>query len=213
MDHNKLIARKAKSALKPLEFIRSGKSRIWYKDNGWWSVVIEFQPSSHSKGTYVNVSVAHFLYEWAGWAFHVPKRLPGFASAEDDVDFESKVEKMAEEASELAVELLNKYQHIDEFIEWYSKEERRSIWDEYYSGVFSAIADRFDEAQMYFQKVCDNEYFNTWEKAVQHRSEELIFLLQDKQTFQSSMQGVVLRTRNLMCLDDYAHGEIEIPWA
>lgn len=213
MNHNKLITQKARENLKPLGFIQSGKSRVWYKDNGWWSVVIEFQPSSYTKGTYVNVSVTHFLYEWAGWAFHVPNRLPGFASAEDDYDFEKKVDGMTKEAANLALELLEKYESLNEFISWYSKNERRSIWDEYYSGVFNALAGNQDKAKSFFQIICESKYEYAWEVAVQHRSREFLYLLNDFEKFQSSLLGIVLRTRNLMCLDDYKKGEIKLPWA
>lgn len=73
MDHNKLIAKNAKETLKPLGFVRSGKSRIWFKDNGWWAVLIEFQPSSFSKGTYVNIAVNHFSTNLLVGLFIYPK--------------------------------------------------------------------------------------------------------------------------------------------
>ena len=48
MDHNKIIASAAKSALKPLGLKRVGRSRTWYDDHGWWAVVVEFQPSART---------------------------------------------------------------------------------------------------------------------------------------------------------------------
>ncbi|WP_444938507.1 DUF4304 domain-containing protein [Microbulbifer sp. JMSA002] len=213
MNHNKLITQKARENLKPLGFVQSGKSRIWYKDNGWWSVVVEFQPSSHTRGTYVNVSVSHFFYESAGWAFHIPNRLPGFANAEDDSDFEHKVDKITIEAATLASHLLEKYKSVEEFISWYSRDERRSIWDDYYCGLFKALSGNLDEAKCYFQNICDSKYDRTWEDAVQRRAGEFVFLLSNPDAFKSSLQGIVLRTRNLMCLDDYKEGEIVLPWA
>lgn len=212
MDHNKLIAQKAKQALKPLDFVRSGKSRIWYKDNGWWAVVVEFQPSSFSRGTYVNVSVAHFLYESAGWALHIPSRLDGFASAEDDLDFDEKVEGMANEAASLSKDLLEKYSTIDAFIDWYSNDERRSIWDEYYSGVFKSFVGDYVGAKEHFQIIESNEYQYTWQKAVKYRAIDLLALLSDEQSYRSCINGIVLRTRNIMVLEDDKKDDLDLPW-
>ena len=116
MDHNRLIAAKAKDLLKPLKFKRVGKSRLWIKDNGWWVVIVEFQPSSWSKGTYVNVHVSSLLYESEGWAFYGGDRLPGFASAENNPDFESKVEGMAAHAASYASELDKKYSSLENLV-------------------------------------------------------------------------------------------------
>jgi hypothetical protein len=212
MDHNKLIAQKAKQALKPLGFIRSGKSRIWYKDNGWWAIVVEFQPSSFSKGTYVNVSVTHFLYESAGWSFHVPNRLNGFASAEDDLDFDEKVEAMAYKAASLSKSLLEKYSNIDAFIDWYSNEDRRWIWEEYYSGVFKSFVGDYEGAKKHFQIIEGNDYEYTWEKAVKCRAIDLLALLPDEKSYMSCITGIVLRTRNIMVLEDYKKDDLNLPW-
>ncbi len=212
MDHNKLIAQKAKQALKPLGFIRSLKSRIWYKDNGWWAIVVEFQPSSFSRGTYVNVSVTHFLYESAGWSFHVPHRLNEFASAEDDLDFDEKVEAMANGAASLSKSLLEKYSTIDTFIEWYSNDDRRWIWEEYYSGIFKSFVGDYAGAKEHFQIIEKNDYEYTWEKAVKYRAIELLALLTDEKSYRSCIKGIVLRTRNIMVLEDYKKDDLDLPW-
>jgi hypothetical protein len=212
MDHNKLIAQKAKEHLKPIGFVRSGKSRVWYKDNGWWSVIIEFQPSSWSKGTYVNVSVSHLLYEQCGWTFNIPERLRGFASVEDDMDFEGKVEGMASQAANRAEELHNKYSVVENSIDWYAGSERRSIWDDYYSGILFSFNGDFEAAGNYFSAIVESEYSRIWEKAVQIRALELKHMLAFPDLYISTIKGIVLRTRNLMCLNDYKSDCLDIPW-
>lgn len=63
MDHNKIIQAVAKKALSPLGLRRDGKSRVWYDDHGWWAIVVEFQPSSWGRGSYLNVGLSWMLYE------------------------------------------------------------------------------------------------------------------------------------------------------
>ena len=58
-DHNREIATAAKSVLAPLGCIRKGRSRVWLDDQGWWVGKIEFQPSSCSKGSYLNVGASY----------------------------------------------------------------------------------------------------------------------------------------------------------
>jgi len=55
--HTKLINAAARDVLRPLGITQKGRSRTWLDDRGWWLGVIEFQPSSWSRGSYLNVGV------------------------------------------------------------------------------------------------------------------------------------------------------------
>ena len=59
--HSKLITAAARNILRPLGLIQKGRSRTWLDDQGWWLGVVEFQPSSWSRGSYLNVGV-HWLW-------------------------------------------------------------------------------------------------------------------------------------------------------
>lgn len=61
--HSKLIAAAARDVLKPIGLARKGRSRTWLDDQGWWLGVVEFQPSSYSRGTYLNVGLS---WLWSG---------------------------------------------------------------------------------------------------------------------------------------------------
>ena len=43
--------------LRPVGLVQQGRSRAWLDDRGWWVGVVEFQPSSFSRGSYLNVGV------------------------------------------------------------------------------------------------------------------------------------------------------------
>ena len=55
--HTKLPNAAAREMLRPLGVVQKGRSRTWLDDHGWWLGVIEFQPSSWSRGSYLNVGV------------------------------------------------------------------------------------------------------------------------------------------------------------
>lgn len=56
---DRVIAATAKDRLAPLGLIRNGRSRTWVDDHGWWLINVEFQPSSHRSGCYLNVGEQH----------------------------------------------------------------------------------------------------------------------------------------------------------
>lgn len=56
-NHNRVINAEAWRLLKPFGLTRKGRSRVWLDDHGWWLIQVEFQPSSWSKGSYLNVGV------------------------------------------------------------------------------------------------------------------------------------------------------------
>lgn len=85
--HNHIIANAALSALGPLGFNRKGRSRTWIADHDWWVAVVEFQPSSWSKGCYLNVA-AHWLWSSEDHiSFDFGDRVGGFAEYSSDDDF------------------------------------------------------------------------------------------------------------------------------
>jgi hypothetical protein len=59
--HSKLITAAARDVLRPLGLAQKGRSRTWLDDRGWCLTVVEFQPSSWSRGSYLNVGV-HWLW-------------------------------------------------------------------------------------------------------------------------------------------------------
>lgn len=60
--HNKIINIVAKHYLAPEGLFRVGSSRSWIDDNGYFLTIVEFQPSSYSRGTYLNVGI-DFMWE------------------------------------------------------------------------------------------------------------------------------------------------------
>jgi hypothetical protein len=64
--HTKQITAAARDVLGPRGLVQKGRSRTWLDDRGWWLGVVEFQPSSWSRGSYLNVGV-NFLWDPKGY--------------------------------------------------------------------------------------------------------------------------------------------------
>lgn len=93
-EHGKLIAAAAKSALAPLGCRRKGQSRVWLSDERFWYIMVEFQPSAWSKGTYLNVTpIWLFLQSWGGEAAH---RVGDYISFESAAQFGPLIDQAAQ---------------------------------------------------------------------------------------------------------------------
>jgi hypothetical protein len=102
-EHGKLIAAAARAALLPLGCRRIGQSRCWISDERFWYILIEFQPSAWSKGTYTNVTpIWLFLQPWGGEAAH---RVADYIKFENVEQFAPLVERIAKRAAAEVVTL------------------------------------------------------------------------------------------------------------
>ncbi len=54
-NHNKLFTKIANKRFKPHGIIQQGQSRTFFNDKIWFTIIIEYQPPSFSKGTFLNV--------------------------------------------------------------------------------------------------------------------------------------------------------------
>jgi len=100
--------------LTPLGFWRKGRSRIWLADRGFWLSIVEFQPSSFGKGSYLNVS-AHWLWgpfsDVLSFDYSVERKKPLIAF-HDSEQFKILAEHLAEQAAKESQHLQNKITSI-----------------------------------------------------------------------------------------------------
>lgn len=107
MPHNKIIKQLCEDTLLPLGIFQKGTSRLYIDDNGYFFTVIEFQPSAHAKGTYLNVAL-HFLwnerkYISFDFPFGAEIRIKNFVEYQNDEQFSREVAKYVQEAAEQAM--------------------------------------------------------------------------------------------------------------
>ena len=111
--HEKIISETAKKFLAPEGFFQKASSRIWLDDRGYYIILVEFQPSAFTKGTYLNVGVS-FLFETNTapddtLAYDIGGRISGFAEYRDDITFQKEIERFAV----LAMKQVRTYRKLD----------------------------------------------------------------------------------------------------
>jgi hypothetical protein len=97
--HAKLIELAARRHLAPIGLHQRGRSRSWIDDRRWYAIIVEFQPSGLSKGTYLNVG-AHFLWRTSGHSsFDLGYRVQGFVAFESEAQFAPEANRLAAAAA------------------------------------------------------------------------------------------------------------------
>lgn len=100
-NHNKIITKAAREVLRPRGLFQKGTSRTWIDDNGWFFIVVEFQPSAWEKGSYLNVAINYLWQEQDYLSFDYGHRVDSFASFdENETAFYEKMLLMSNKAME-----------------------------------------------------------------------------------------------------------------
>lgn len=93
--HSRLLTHAARRHLRPLGLQQKGRSRSWVDDRGWYLIMVEFQPSGFSKGSYLNVG-AHLLWRATPHpTFDIGHRVEDFVSYETESQFGPEADRLA----------------------------------------------------------------------------------------------------------------------
>lgn len=154
--HTKLLTTAARQILRPLGLIQKGRSRTWLDDRGWWLGVVEFQPSSWSRGSYLNVGV-HWLWNVSDSpAFEFGSRVH-LAGTRQFIEFETE-EQFWPEALRLATvaaEQIRRYRSAFATVETaatHLKREPGNLLQKLDAGIALTLAGRAKDGLVLFEK-------------------------------------------------------------
>ncbi|NOU30210.1 MAG: hypothetical protein HOO96_20090 [Polyangiaceae bacterium] len=201
-DHNSALAAAAKAVLGPIGCVRKGKSRTWVADHGWWAGLIEFQPSSWSKGTYLNVGAAWLWHEQDYWSFddgagQSGPRVAGFQEARSGGDFRDKARGLAEIAKRELLALRARHCSLEATAKYLASRHDEGIWADYHCGVAAGLTGQRAVAEERFAAVLVAAPVAPWMEELQVRTRELVGLLGSADMFRAAVEGIILRTRGL----------------
>jgi hypothetical protein len=203
--HSKLIAAAARKALRPLGVVRKGRSRTWLDDNGWWVCVIEFQPSSYSRGSYLNVG-AHFLWRPRGhlsFDFGHRVELGNHGRSNDYVEYESDqqfaplADLLARRAAERLAELRQLFSSFDAASSALSDEP--GFIARIDAGIAFGLIGNSEAARAQFAQYLDrpaSEYSTTADDKLRERTEHLWELVADPVAFRKRIAADVKDERS-----------------
>ncbi len=182
--HSKLINKAARDILKPIGVVRKGQSRLWLDDNGCWLTLVEFQPSSWSKGTYLNVGICWLWYPKDSFSFDIGDRVSGFIEFQDEDTFLPQAKALAEQAKKHILSnrlALSSPEAIKTFVLNNTVGDKQHIWASVNKGMACLIARDFTLAHQHFQDVLDCSDSREWAEDVKRYVQSLLVLSPDEQ--------------------------------
>jgi hypothetical protein len=224
LPHTKLLNAAAREVLGPLGIKQMGRSRTWLDDRGWWVGVVDFQPSSWSRGSYLNVGV-NWLWQ-AGedatdLAFHFGGRVDapdggGFIGYENDQQFGPLARKLAMAAAERAQHYRALFPTIEVTATVLKRYERQqSILESIDTGIALGLVGAAGAAQRMFARYIayhesgeDLEWRTEIDEMRYDRAQQLSELLSDVASFRERIRRDIEHARSQLLLGP----DVELPF-
>lgn len=202
IDHNKLLKKIAKERLKPYGIYLQGQSRTFLYDKGWFTIVIEFQPSTYSKGTYLNIGVDFNFYPRDYFAFGYGYREKGFEEFTDEEQFVRLVNDLCDLTIKRVQELDRKFQDIWTALKTVDKEKGEDTWRLFEVAVLNALISNFDKARKLLRQVSKTKCEYDWEIERKKLVNELLEWLQESPASLEKIENIINQTRQLKKLPE-----------
>jgi hypothetical protein len=206
-DHNAVLKRVARERLGQLGIVQKGRSRIWFDDRMWFMTMVEFQPSSYSRGSYLNVG-ARWLW-WPGkdaLAFDYGYRVHGFESS-DTGDWEATSRALADRAAERCLELRAKFPHVSAAASILNA-GTPTDWDAANAGIAAALAGDIAMARRRLAAVVVGEARYDWEIERRGVATRLLEELDEAARFRNARISDIQGARMTLRLPDLDDGAI-----
>ncbi len=203
--YNKIINKVARETFKSIGVKRKGQSRTWLDDNGWWITVVEFQPSAHSKGTYLNIGINWQWYPKAHFSFDLGYREADFIQYCSDAQFETKAKEMAVIARRKIEEIRHSMSDIDtakDYVVNTTSNENLTIWKQFHMGMICALANCYSEAVGHFHNVLARPDNQDWAVKLKEFTEEIMMIVTSNTDLKTHLCGIVKESRALKKLPE-----------
>jgi hypothetical protein len=195
-----LITQAAKQTLGPIGLIQKGGSRIWLGDRGWCLDVVEFQPSSSSQGSYLNVSCM--------WLWNVKPyisfdteiiRKEGHFKFEDEQQFDPIAQMLAKKAAGGVNHHRALFPTVSALSDYYVKNPPATVfWPTLNAAVSHGLAGRGDVGHRMIAGVIGKlDSSIAWQKQADADAVYIASIIQEQDQFRSEMTERVQRTREL----------------
>ena len=161
---NKIINRLCEEIF-PEDVFQKGNSRVYLEDNGYYFTMVEFQPYSLKKGTFLNIGLSFLFNKEDSLSFsysyknksRIGKR---FIEYKEDEQFERDVRKYVE----LAKDYILKYRmfaDINYAKKCMIKELKDDNWNPYIKSMFCFLTDDQENGKKYYKIFLNEPFFKS----------------------------------------------------
>ena len=179
---------------------QKGKSRTWLDDRGWWVCVVEFQPSSWARGTYLNVGCMWLWNVKSYISYDEGNRIEPFVHFAGEYQFETEALRLAERAAEEVQNYRRLFTDPGAVSEYYLSRPPMppGHWQTFHAAVACAIAGRYGDAIRFFDRfLTANNDRPQWLIAAQTDAQMLRQLASNPIEFRAVISDRIQRMREL----------------
>jgi hypothetical protein len=197
--HSKLLADAARETLAPLGVFQNGRSRLWIDDRGWWITLVQFQPSSWSKGSYLNVGAMWLWYEKNFFSFDYGHRVAAHVQYLNREQFRPEALRLAASARDEVIKLRNRFSSVRDAAHCLLQkaDSTPSLWDRFHAGAALGYVEDIQQARRCFEEIIKRKATDEWETTLQETARCLSNALGDPPAFKRRLRQTILRTRML----------------
>ncbi len=177
--------------------MQRGNSRTFLLDKDWFTVVIEFQPSSWSKGTYLNMGVDFHFYPRNYLTFSFENRHKGFESFENENQSTIVINELCDFIISKSRKTENKFYDIQTALYTLKKIETSDLWLKYNVAVLYALNGKMDLSKKYFVEISAQKCEFEWENKRKKLVDEMIEWTTNDKLFLDNMKLIINKTREL----------------
>jgi hypothetical protein len=192
---------------------QKGRSRVWLDDHGWWVCVVEFQPSSWSRGSYLNVGCMWLWHVKEFVSFDEGSRVDPFKPFESEAQFQPEAEALIAKASESVTRYRGLFPSIGAVAEYYVQKSPDGFWPSFHAAIACAAAGREKEAAIFFRNVAGFRDDRDWVLAAQADAASLASAAAERDGFLGLLAERVQHTRLLQRLAPVSSISFEVPSA
>lgn len=200
--HSKLITASARRILKPLGLMQKGRSRIWLDDWGWSVITVEFQPSSWSRGSYLNVGNTWLWVDKDYLSFDDGSRIASFIEYRDDAQFQTATDQLAQQAADEVQRRRTQFPDISKVAEYYRARANLQSWDLLHAGVACGLSGMKDDAARFLRDLAGSKVNVDWERELVALARHYQIQVNDRDYFRSIILEVIRKARVKLKLPD-----------
>jgi hypothetical protein len=197
---SRIINTSAKTAFLPLGVVRKGRSRTWLGDHGWWLILVEFQPSSWSQGTYLNVGAMWLWYAKDHFSFDVDFRASKFVEYHNDPQFHLAIQPLIRLAVQKVKTFRRDFSSIRTVAQYYKRKSRRDCWELYNGAIARGLAGDLARASTLLSRFAAIQDERDWIKAAQAVARRFLAVTDSPDRFAAEAAEEIQRARRLLKL-------------
>lgn len=213
--HQRIIQQVARATLGPAGLRQRGRSRCWLDDRSWYAILVEFQPSSFTRGSYLNVGVNWFWEPREFWAFDLPwpdQYENGLVEYHDDAAFKADFSRMAGRALTYVTEIRAVLTNPKDAFALMSRDylAENNCWPAYHFGIAAALCRKIEIARGCLARVIASDHPFDWVRQRRDVAVSLLDRLDDQEAFVRFINERIALGRKMKGLPPLAHPALPI---